>query len=351
MSTSRDAYTLAPGELDAARAALHKAFETFRVSKREERLFKALRVSLWITSAAFVTAFASMLYLDISTPESGLPSTGTGHDGAWTVILLSLLITFLGGVAVPILLLLNRRIVWNAVQQRRLLKRLGLEEVSQTAWNASQGRTLLHRLSARARKTILGLFAAIFAIFVVVSAAMGALLNVVVGVLALIVVLSFPIWRFVERMRQRMTLALDAERLDTTLGALERTDAPGEGIVVPAAVLESAARIENAQIAAERARAIAAKAAESHDYALLTTREVAAQKAVLPAAHRLELEDLIEEVVAKPTVWPAGVEAGGAIRRARTTDSAIEIDFEVDEAARTVRVIGCRGLAAPAVGV
>jgi hypothetical protein len=335
--------------LDAARAALHKAFETFRVSQREERLFKALRISLWITSGAFAVALGSLIYADAVTPEAGIPTTAD-IGTPMVLAVLSLLLSFIGAVVVPILLLLNWRIFRNAFRQWRLLKRLGLEEVSQTAWKAKHRGTLLDRLGTRAVKAILVLVVVIVLVFIGVSAAMGIVMNVIVGVLALVVVLTFPVWRFVETMRQRMTLALDAERLDTTLGALGRPDARGAAIVVPAAVLENAARIENAQIAAERARAIAAKSAESRDYALLTTRDVAAQKAALPAVQRLELEDLIEEVVAKPTVWPAGVEAGGSIRRARTVDNAIEIDFEIDEPARTVRVIGCRGIGAPAVG-
>jgi hypothetical protein len=337
VSTLRTAYTLAPGEFDAARAALHKALETFRVSKAEERLFKGLRLCLWITSGAFGLAVALLIFFDVT------------QEGATLIALgFSSLTSLAGAFLVLVLLLLNWRLVRNAVRQWLLLKRLGLEEASRTAWKAKHRRAFLDRLSSRIGKAILGVVVFFAFVFMAVAVSMGEWLNVAVGLLALVVAFTFPVWRFVERMRQRLTLALDAQH---ALNALDGTGASGDSIVVPAAVLEQAARIEHAQIAADRARAIAAKAAESRGYALLTTREVTGQKAALPAAQRLDLEDLIEEVVASPTAWPAGVEAGGSLRRARTADGAIEIDYEIDEPARTIRIVGCRGIGAPAVGV
>ncbi len=117
-------------------------------------------------------------------------------------------------------------------------------------------------------------------------------------------------------------------------------------MVVPANVLEKVAGIEHAQIARERAHAVlAGVGAESRGYGVLITRDVSESKAALLPDRRLEVEELIDDLVADPHAY-AGDRRGDAVLRARTPDGSAEIDYSVDEAHRRVHIMALRTPAA-----
>jgi hypothetical protein len=135
-----------------------------------------------------------------------------------------------------------------------------------------------------------------------------------------------------------LEVVADADQLRATLTSIKT----GASVVVPANVLEKVAGIEHAQIARERAHAVlAGVGAENRGYGVLITRDVSESKAALLADRRLEVEELIDDLVADPHAY-AGGRQGDALLRAQTPDGSAEVDYSVDEAHRRVHIVALR---------
>jgi hypothetical protein len=76
-------------------------------------------------------------------------------------------------------------------------------------------------------------------------------------------------------------------------------------------------------------------------YGVQLSREVSEQKACLPPALRLEVEDLIERVVAAPQVAIGNRDPADTLL-ARTPSGSAEVDYTVDQARRRVHVLTLR---------
>lgn len=323
MSSSQTPYTLTAQQLDAALAALAKASDTFRLSPLERGLSRVL------------TVCTTLFVLGIATGIALLQMDGMGCPAG-----ISILIGIAAGLVAPVVLLANFGFVVKTLRQRKLVKQLGLREISYSAWKARRKRQLFVRIGG-ALLTILGvalLIATVLFGWSIRSAEHIAFLLFLVAIAATPVV-----WRLVQRSRQQLAVIDDAASLRAILTSMH-ADAEDK-IVVPAAVLEKVAGIERAQIARERARAVLDGMSDAkRGYGVLIAKEVAEQKAALPSDRRLEVEDLIDELTAESYPSAAGLREGGAVLSARTPDGSAEIDYSVDERNRRIHVVGLRTL-------
>jgi hypothetical protein len=323
MSVSPTPYTLSASQLDAALAALAKATETFRLSRFERVLYRVTGIYIIVVLLSFATGLLILL-------------TTTGV--AWVGCLL-LVVGVAASLAGPLLLLANLRVILKTMRQRRLLKQLGLREISYTAWKAHRKRHLFKRI-AGAVITLLCIAQLVIMTWYLFSGG-GASIKGLADLLAALfvfVMIAMPlIWRVVQRGREQMDIAADADRLRAMLTSIA-ADA-NDNIVVPAAVLEKVAGIEQMQIARERAQAVAesvsaAKRGET-GYGVLIAREVSDHKALLPPESRLEVEELIDELVTEP-------QHGAGTLTARTSNRSAELDYSVDETNRRIHILALR---------
>jgi hypothetical protein len=312
MPVSRTSYTLTAEQLDAALVALAKASETFRISPFERGLSRVL--TIWI--AVFVQSMAAIPFTFLL----------LGKLGCCLAI-----VAIAAGFVALVLLLANSGLVLKTLRQRRLVKQLGLREISYSAWKADRKR----HPSISIGWTLLTVMAVAVLIGTVFIGWPASSASEIVTFLLFLAVAATPLaWLLIQRSRQQLDVLDDASNLRELL-KLMQADA-GDTVVVPAAVLEKVAGIEQAQIARERARAVVAGVSDSNrGYGVLIAKDVAEQKASLPADRRLDVEALIAELMVQPS--PSGDE-----QSARTADGSVEIHYSVDEQNRRIRVVALR---------
>jgi len=122
-------YTLTAQQLDAALAALAKASDTFRLSRLERGLHRALGICVKITISSLILVIILMV-ADANALVGGIT-----------------LFIFMGaGAATTLLFLASFPLVLKTVRQRRVLKQLGLRDISTSAWKAQRKRRVFRRL-------------------------------------------------------------------------------------------------------------------------------------------------------------------------------------------------------------
>src|SRR5258706_13471918 len=109
-------YTLTTEQLDAALATLARAAETFRLSPLERRLYRALKICATVAAVGFLVELFLLLV------------------GGGCIAFIIAPIAILAGVAATILLAANFRLWLKTSRHRRLLRHLGLHDVSYSAW-------------------------------------------------------------------------------------------------------------------------------------------------------------------------------------------------------------------------
>jgi hypothetical protein len=110
-------------------------------------------------------------------------------------------------------------------------------------------------------------------------------------------------------------------------------------VSVPESLLEQTAKIELAQIAEERKDAILESvAARPTGYAIAFDRDAAEQRATLNVADRIELADLVAQL----SIAGMQLEPRQGMQRGKTESNRVEIDYVIDSASRSIRVIAVR---------
>jgi hypothetical protein len=242
-----------------------------------------------------------------------------------------------------VFLLLNLSVVMQAFRQRRLLKKLGIKEVSLSAWKLQRRGHRWSRLTG-----------VVLTWCVAVSLVIGVLAGITMWIdwkkggvwtaasyfgLLLTFSVTALVWRFVQRSREQWAIVADAKRLRSALESMQTKAGAGEAVAIPAAVVEHAAQIERASIAQERRDAVVASAATTgHGYGVLMARDLSSQKGLLDPQQRVDVEDLIESLSANPR--PAGVESTpDGFLSVRTPKGDVELQYNVDEAAQRVHIV------------
>lgn len=321
MSVSPTPYTLTGQQLDAALSALEKASGTFRLSRMEKLGYRAMGVCVATVIVAFSAAIALMFMEQLFFAGLGC------------------VIGLVAGVAAMFLFVANSWLIVKTVRQRRLLKELGLREISYSAWKAHSRRRHLFSRVGKGVWAFLAIGILLVMSWVLYSLGLPTdLETAAIGGFFLLLFVTPVAWLVVQRSRERLDVVADANRLRALLASMQTGSE--DGVVVPAAVLESVARIEHAQIAVERTRAVMAGVKAVHrGYGVLFAREASEQKALLPADCRLDVEELIDQLTEAP--YPPGTQGEGVLS-ARTPDGLAEVDYSVDESNRRIHVVALR---------
>lgn len=310
MPLSSTPYTLTAQQLDAAVAALAKATETFRLSWYEGCLYRVMQIC-GATSGVAIVATPGLIMMRVS-DETLSVVAGIGA---------------LAAAAALFLLLINLRLIWKARRQGKMLKQLGLQDISDSAWK-------VHRRKRRVSRTGGWIVFALGIVLMLSGSRAVKEPEFISGAFFAVLGSLILLWRTVKQSRERLSLVADAERLRDTLSSLQGNSE--EGIVVPADLLEKVASIEQAHIARERTSAVLAGAsAAKHGYGILLAREASEKKASLPPDLRIDVEELIEELAA------VGQHRTG-VQNARTPDGTAEIDYSVDQSNRRLNIVAIR---------
>jgi nitrate reductase gamma subunit/mRNA-degrading endonuclease RelE of RelBE toxin-antitoxin system len=347
--TERSPYSLDSVQLEKAVQALQKAAETLRPKPNEERLYHFLGICVRVA----VGAFASMALVGVMARVVA-PKNGEAETALYDVFLISalvfVLLFFLAAIVALIFLLLNHSVIRQAFRQRRLLKKLGIREVSLSAWRLQRRGHRWSRLAGAVLTAggILAFAVGLFGLIVMIVMSIYSKIEDIKGVaitggimygLFFAFGVTLLIWRFVQRSREQWAIVADANRLRSALESMQTKAGAREAVAVPAAVVENAAQIERVSIARERRDAVVASAGTTdHGYGVLVARDLSSQKGLLDPQQRVAVEDLIENLSANPR--PAGVEeTPGGLLNVRTPKGDVGLQYSVDEGARRVHIV------------
>jgi hypothetical protein len=343
----RSPYKLDAVQLEKALQALQKAAETFRPSPGEERLYRVLGICV----RAVVAAVVGMVLIGIvMVLARGGTETGSTAIFFGSLMAVFVLVFILAGISALVFLLLNQSVIRQAFRQRRLMKKLGIQEVSISAWRLQHKWGHSWSRLAGAVLTWGGVLSLLLGVFGWIGMWAGSEVgrkeeDVRIAVVVFSVFLLFfasgvtvLVWRFVQRSREQWAIVADANRLRSAIESMQTKAGAGKAVAVPAAVLDDVARIERVQIARERRDAVVASAGANRGYGVLVARDLSPQKALLDPQHRVAVEDLIDNLSANP--HPAGVEStADNLLSVRTPDGGVELQYSVDEEARRVHIV------------
>jgi hypothetical protein len=344
--TERSPYSLDSVQLEKAIQALQKAAETLRPNPSENRLYYVLGICVRVAATALAGLVLTVaVFLGVRGPPAG-PETALTN--VLTILMfVFVLLFFLAAISAPVFLVLNRSVVRRAFRQRRLLKRLGIREVSLSAWRLQRRGHRSSRLAGAILtwvgilSLVSGVFGGIINTWMIYSEEQkeGLLTKLVQSGMYSAFGVTVLVWRFVQRSREQWVIVADANRLRSALESLQIKAGAGEAVAIPAAVVEDVERIERVQIARERSDAVVASAgATNHGYGVLVARDLSSQKGLLDPQQRVAVEELIENLSANPR--PAGVEStADRLFTARTPKGDVELQYSVDEGAHRVHIV------------
>jgi hypothetical protein len=342
--TERSPYRLDSVQIEEIVQALQKAAETFRPNPREERLYSVLGICVRIAVGALAGMLLVGAVMAVVWGALDTFKTDLGNALFFLMFGFSFLLFSLAAMTALVFLLLNESVIRQAFRQRRLLKKLGIREVSLSAWRLQQTG---HRSSRLAEELLTsgGVVGLVFGVIGVSDVCTrfkpdgGTLFELVAwGIMAAFGVVVL-VRRFVQRSREQWAIVADANRLRSAIESMQTKAGAGEVVAIPAAVLEDAAQIERVSIARERRDAVVASAGTSdHGYGILLARDLSSQKGLLDPQHRVAVEDLIENLSDNPR--PAGVESNPeGLLSVRTPEGDVELKYSVDEGAQRVHIV------------
>ena len=338
--TGRSPYRLDSVQLEEIVQALQKAAETLRPKPSEEHLYRLLGICVRAAGTAF-TGIMLVVLVTVMLEEAGAKeSTAVGiMEIVFTVFSLFFIFAAFGAL---ILLLLNQSVVRKEFRKRRLLKKLGISEVSLSAWRLQRRGRRWSRL-AGAVLSFGGMVSLVFGVAAGISwiGSMGRFEWSVAFNSGLLFAfgVTVSVWRFVQRSREQWAIVADANRLRSVLESMRTKADAGEVVAIPAAVVEHAAQIERVSIARQRRDAVAASAGTTdHGYGVLVAGDLSSQKRLLDPQQRVAVEDLIENLGANPR--PAGVESTpDGLLSVKTPAGDVELNYTVDEGAQRVNIV------------
>ena len=145
--------------------------------------------------------------------------------------------------------------------------------------------------------------------------------------------------RYLQIQRERMDLTANAEELGKAFKSLRQRAGKTKVVSVPTELVEQTAKIESAQIAEERKDAILESvASRPTGYAIAFDGVAAEQRATLDVADRIELADLVAQL----SIAGLQLEPRQGMQRDKTESNRVEIDYVIDNASRSIRVIAMR---------
>jgi hypothetical protein len=266
----------------------------------------------------------------------------------WLVALgvLLLFVSAVGGIGSMMFNILLFRKAW---YEQAELKKLGLTNLSKSLWKAGRKHRWLHR----GRGPILILISTVQLLIAVpfflsvgflgLNEAMGWALSVAIALFLILCALTILGAQYLRNWREQIELVSNAGKLQDALRELQNHTGDHAAVMVPSNIMEQVTRIESSQIAQERKMAILESAgSERSGYAVRFTPEAAEQKSALDMAHRIKLEDLLEQLSTGLLHGEANVRGAGEISQARITNAPVEIEYSTDKPGHQIRVVAVR---------
>ncbi|MGH7675456.1 MAG: hypothetical protein ACREMV_09305 [Gemmatimonadales bacterium] len=317
---------LASEEATRALEILQQELFALRPSARQLLVYRLLQ---WDVAALGVALVAALVTTITQGERSTLANLAFGLLGLTGLVMFPLFLLNLGLV----------RRLWRVAKMRR---RLGLAELLEAAFKAQ-------RRKARVRNLLTAVLVIVGLVFVLGGAvAIVMIPNTELGSLGKAVVVAFYLalgvplasLHFLRRGMERLTVV---DRLHSTLSAAVSDLPPGQdkSIALSPRDYELIARIERAQVIAERYQSIrqSGHGADTSGYAVQMSFAAQQAKSQLPGPERVRVDEQVLRLMEDPERTGVVKDAQSALRRLPVPNTSAEIVFDVDRGARRVRVV------------
>ena len=308
---------LTAAQINQALIILRREEISLSLSPLQRRLYWALCCSTVLAAAGFAS-FVALTRIE------NLRNHWVVSVILFTAIAATFAATTLFVLSLPALV----RKTWRHI---RLVRKLGLEEVATMRRRSSERR-------GRVASTVTDGTAILGACAVMLlMIGLHDLVTTVIGA-ALVVVVVFVV--AIRRMRSELATTEDIERLKRSLTEYKAiappSGSPPESIVE---AVDEIARMERAQISDQRARAIERQNAQADEYAVLKSTAVIATLADIDVAHRLRVEECLDQIAA---AWAADADSDSSDERERLIDvpgTPLVLLYSVDRAAHQIKIL------------
>ncbi len=317
--------SLASEQATRALEILQQESLALRPSPRQVLVYRVLH---WDVAAFGVALVAVWLTTVIHPDRSALTDVVAGLLGLTGLVMFPLFLLNLGLV----------RRLWRVARVRC---RLGLTQPLAAIFRAQRQKNRLRNL-ATALLVLVGMGFVLLAVMVaMVAENLGGPL-VAAFLVAFWLALAVPLLslHFLRRGMERLAVV---DRLRSGLSAAVSDAGAGEAksIAVSAKDYELIAGIERAQIIAERYQNIRRSQGSTKGSGFAVQMGIAAQqaKSELPGRERVLIDEQILRLMEDPQPTGVIIDAEGALRRLPVPGTSAEIVFDLDQAARRVRIV------------
>jgi hypothetical protein len=334
---------LSATQVEGALRILERERDALGISKRQERWLRWLRISAAVFIFLYVALLGAFFLL------SREPSGGTaGELNALhiTIILLSLGV-LISLVMTLLLLIANAKLIITLIRQRRIVQRAGLVDLQASLWRHHRpARRFLDYCTAGG--AILGM---LFVLSGIVSGITAGTLSVsgtedpskeVFIMAGLLVAAGFVLIapQLINRLRQRMGLLADVERLKQLLEQLRAGGgATTANVAVSRRDIERLSAIEAAQINRDRAQSINDRTRAGSEYTLLVSRNVHEARSSLGLEQRLKLEDSLENLLTDPRPESAHESTEADTWTIDVPETGMKLRYEIDKPRKQIKAL------------
>ncbi|HTS35244.1 MAG TPA: hypothetical protein VMH04_06205 [Candidatus Solibacter sp.] len=317
---------------EVARADLDRALSLLKQEQKSMQLSRAQRISYRlyvIFSCGLLVCLAGLIiYAFLAHEESPRVSNA--------------LLIFAGGTGLCLLaliplLLLNLSLIVKIIREKWCLRGLELANLADV------------RRATPSKRRYWVIITAVFAYGVGALMALGGMVAFIkkdwvvgwVGLLVALLLVAFPLLRkgkdWLEEMAAQSRNAAEVRAF--MLDAKKQARRAGvERIAVPAETIERFAKIEAAEIARDRARAIC-ESKRTPAYSILSSRQVFETKAGLDIDSRLQIEQAIDDLSLQPRPSNLQKDTTTGLLKQRVGETDWEIEYSVDDSGRCIRLV------------
>jgi hypothetical protein len=317
-------------ELDSAIEVLSSA-KTLQPTRFQRLSYRALIISVDVAAICYLVYWVNDAFNHYDPDKPDLRP----------IVVVPVLLAFMAILVGLVALALNIPLFLRALHERTRLKELGLTSLTKSLWKESRRNRWISRIRGAVLMTVAGLFAitniiiamSAFVVRADVSMVITQLIGLIIGVTL------FAGTRFLQIQRERMDLTTNAEELRKAFQRLRQRAGKTDVVSVPTELVEQTAKIEAAQIAKERKEAILESvSSRPTGYAIAFDRDAIEQRTRLDVADRIELADLVAQL----SIAGMQLEQREGMQRDKTKSNRVEIDYVIDNASHSIRVIAVR---------
>ena len=344
MKTENDTYQVDAQQYEQALTILEKEQLNLKPTRVQGCVFKIFKFTVY--GVGLIGGILLLLVLSIYAMEL-LPEPIKYQDAqnnlvGIVVVSLYLFYALLAPTSLIIVALffLNIPLLFKLWRRSKLVRQLGLDEVSKEPWKAERKKwrftDILTILTG-----VMGLVIMVGTFFVMEHwLLVWENLFYVFALAACVALISFY---FMRRTQARL------EIVDRLLSSLKENKARLASLQdtylnIPAKAYEQIAQIERTQISRERVQSILTglEESESRSYFVQKSREASTAQAQLDPVMRLRVQKQIDQLTSVPHPAEAFKDPETGVRQLHVPESPVILDFKVDDDARRIKVLAIR---------